>query len=458
MRLGAPLVEREDLIEGLVVAVTACADGEQVAVIEGPAGIGKSRLLEAVCERADEFEVLRARGGVLEQDIAFGVVRELLERRLVLASEAERQEVMTGAAVGAAPVLGLAAADGRRAGTGDLSGALHGLFWVVANLADRRPLLIAVDDLHWADRGSLEFLAFLARRIQGLPVFLATAVRQGEPSRREEAIAEILAHARVIRPAPLSLGGVAEVVEAFVGTAASPELVAACHAASGGNPFFLRELLTAIAPPHGDLGAVAIEAIDAVLPATVARDPAADRTARLAGAGAGARRRHPGGRIHAGPCGAARPAASGRRRGSRGLVDRGGHPRARPSVALRAPHGARRDRQGHPPGEAGLGASPGRSAAPRRGCAARADRPASAGVVAGRRRLGGGCLAAGGCRRDGAQRSRRRRAPAAPRAAGTCKRRSGLAAVRAERCGVDRRRLAHERAAGARGRTRPPTR
>ena len=49
---------------------------------------------------------------------------------------------------------------------------MHGLFWVVLDLAAERPLLLAVDDLQWTDRPSLRFLAYLARRVESVAVAL----------------------------------------------------------------------------------------------------------------------------------------------------------------------------------------------------------------------------------------------------------------------------------------------
>ena len=56
---------------------------------------------------------------------------------------------------------------------------MHGLYWLAANLAAERPLVIAVDDAHWADGPSLRWLAHLAARVDGLPVALLLAVRDG---------------------------------------------------------------------------------------------------------------------------------------------------------------------------------------------------------------------------------------------------------------------------------------
>jgi predicted ATPase len=66
--------------------------GGGVLLIEGRAGIGKTSLVEAACSRAAELghEVVRARGSELESGFAFGVVRQLFERRLAAAEEGER--------------------------------------------------------------------------------------------------------------------------------------------------------------------------------------------------------------------------------------------------------------------------------------------------------------------------------------------------------------------------------
>ncbi len=88
------LLERESELAEIQRAVDRAGLGDgSLVFLEGPAGIGKSRLLEAACQAADEREMtlLRARGGELEQDFAYGVVRQLLERRLMTASTKERE-------------------------------------------------------------------------------------------------------------------------------------------------------------------------------------------------------------------------------------------------------------------------------------------------------------------------------------------------------------------------------
>jgi hypothetical protein len=242
----------------------AATDG-QVVLIKGPAGIGKTRLLDALRREAAGFDVMAARGGVLERDIAFGVVRQLLEPRLARADPCDRDALLAGAAAPAAGVQGLAGGD-QGLVRSELSRSLHGLFWLVANLAERRTLVLAVDDGQWADATSLEFLAYLARRLEGLPVLIAVTARDGEAWSHEVARSEIDAHATVVRPAPLTREGVGALVDQAFGAPGPGALVDACRAATGGNPFYLGELLAEIARTASDPTSVPIETVRATVP------------------------------------------------------------------------------------------------------------------------------------------------------------------------------------------------
>ena len=126
-----------------------------VLAIEAGVGVGKTWLIDAACRQAQEFgyDVLRSRGSELEVDFALGVVRQLFERRLAGAGEDERASLLIGPAAAVRPLfLGKSV----EASSGDTSFAvLHGLYWLAANLSATRPLLLAVDDAHWADEPSL---------------------------------------------------------------------------------------------------------------------------------------------------------------------------------------------------------------------------------------------------------------------------------------------------------------
>jgi len=217
----------------------------EVLLLEGRVGIGKTSLVEAACARADElgYEVVRARGSALESGYAFGVVRQLFERRLAAAGEGERAALLAGPAAAVRPLSGevaaLLAADSSFA-------VLHGLYWLVVNLAASRPLLIAVDDAHWADEPSLRWLGYLAPRLEGLAAGMLVAQRQGEPAAMSAPLLAVRAHAAVVlRPALLTEQAVRAMVRAVPGGEATDELCAAVYAACGGNPLYLAELLRA---------------------------------------------------------------------------------------------------------------------------------------------------------------------------------------------------------------------
>jgi DNA-binding CsgD family transcriptional regulator len=218
----------------------------EMLLLEGRVGIGKTSLVEAACARARELghEVVRARGSELESGFAFGVVRQLFERRLAGAGRGEREALLAGPAAAARPLLSgeLAA---QPAGDGSFA-VLHGLYWLVVNLAASRPLLIAVDDGQWADEPSLRWLAYLAPRLEGLAAGMLVALRPGDPAVMGAPLLAVrAAAAAVLRPALLSEEAVSVVVRAAAGGEAGAGLCSAVYAACGGNPLYLTELLRA---------------------------------------------------------------------------------------------------------------------------------------------------------------------------------------------------------------------
>ncbi len=257
-----PLLERDGEVTALGGLVTRAVAGDaRFVLVEGPAGIGKSRLMGEVRRQgaAAGMRVLAARGSELERDFPYGVVRQLFESELI--APAARKRRLAGAAATAAPIFDALAPD---AGAEDVSfAALHGLYWLTLNLAGEAPLALVVDDLHWSDRPSLRFLAYLSSRIEGNSLLVASGLRPAEPGTDMLLVGEI-AHAATtvpIQPAPLSEDATARLVADRLGTEPDPAFTAACHRATGGNPFLLTELLRAmqaedISPTDGHVGAV----------------------------------------------------------------------------------------------------------------------------------------------------------------------------------------------------------
>jgi len=248
-----PLLEREDDLEALHAVVLRAAGGEgRLVVIEGRAGMGKTRLVAEARALAGEagFEVLVARSAELEQGFAYGVVRQLFEAFLASLPEPDRSGLLDGSAALAERLFDDEELTG--AASGDVSFAiLHGLYWLSANLAARGPVAIVIDDLHWTDAPTLRWLAYLGRRLEGLPLLVVIGSRPPEQSAQPELLTELISDPAtdVIRPLALSHAAVAALAREKFGAEPEDECVAACHAATGGNPLFVRALLDAL---HGE--------------------------------------------------------------------------------------------------------------------------------------------------------------------------------------------------------------
>ena len=229
-----PLLEREAALARIDQRLRdAIAGGGSLLLFEGQAGIGKTRLVAAAGRHGRELGLttLSARGSELERDFAYGLVHQLFEAPLVAASPPERADLLAGAAGRAAALFGVAAARDEVAGALlDPSFAiLHGLYWLCANLGRRCPLLLCIDDVHWADQASLRFLHFLGRRLEELPVAVVAAARPAQPAGGSPVLAALAADpaAEVLVLAPLSGQAVAELVRLGLGAEVESAFAAA---------------------------------------------------------------------------------------------------------------------------------------------------------------------------------------------------------------------------------------
>jgi DNA-binding CsgD family transcriptional regulator len=283
---ASTLLERADELTRLTAALEAARAGSgAIALIDGPAGIGKTALLRTVADRASAagMDVLAARGQELEHEFAFGVARQLLEPVMRAAEPERRTALLSGAAGLAAPLLAPetgteaalpAGAGGRAARAEDRAFSLiHGLYWTCANLAEEQPLVVCVDDVHWADPASARFLAYLGARARDLPLLLVAAVRGGEMPAGNELTTTVdgTPEALRIEPASLSEGAVAEIIAARLGALPDPAFARACAHASAGNPFLLGELINELRADGVTPEAAAAPRVERVQPASVAR-------------------------------------------------------------------------------------------------------------------------------------------------------------------------------------------
>lgn len=206
-----------------------------LVAIEGPAGIGKSRLLAHARDKATSagWRVLDTRCTPMSTTIGYCLLRDwfgMLAHR-------------TGAGVhpfdGPGQVLA-ELTDGSSRGIGDL---VYGVRWVLEDMTTDQPVLLMVDDLQWADAGSLQALDLLVNALQHLPTLIVYAVRTGEPVAAPESLSRIQQSSRVLTPAPLSAAAVTSLLNEL-DPSAPAGMAERIHEASGGVPFFVRELIS----------------------------------------------------------------------------------------------------------------------------------------------------------------------------------------------------------------------
>ena len=271
---GGVLLERERELETVQDSLNRARAGDgTLLLIEGPAGVGKTELereARVAAERAGVMP-LEARGSALEQPFAFGVVRQLLEP--VISASLSGSGLFAGAAE---PAARLFEPDERHSAGDDAAfAALHSLYWLVVNLADRSPLLVLVDDCQWADPESLRFLAYLAQRVEGLPIAMILAGRPPDSGDGEGASlwSEMASRpfAIALYPRPLSASAAVELVRERLGAEADEEFCRGCHTATGGNPLFLGELLRGLEAAGIAPSAAAMREVQSVGPAAISR-------------------------------------------------------------------------------------------------------------------------------------------------------------------------------------------
>ncbi|MBE3014803.1 AAA family ATPase [Microbispora sp. NEAU-D428] len=238
------MLERESELSAIFDGVTRARAGRSTFfAVMGAAGIGKTRLIEEARRTAAEngLRVLAAKASPLERGYAFGLVRQLFESVLIRADEAERERLLSGAASEVRPLF---EPTGRGGAPRSEMAVFHGLFWLTANLCDIGPVLLAVDDLHWADEASLRSLAYLQLRLDDVGLVVVAGTRPSDPLAARDLLDVLLTHpeCRTLWPKPLSVQATGAVLEEILGHTPNPQLVSACHAATVGTPLLLMEM------------------------------------------------------------------------------------------------------------------------------------------------------------------------------------------------------------------------
>lgn len=265
------LLEREHELEALEALLARAAAGSGgVMVVEGAAGIGKSRLLDAARDQAAAagMRALRARATELETGFPFGVVRQLFEPAL---ARIEPGEALFAGAAGIARHIVDPTAPPPANPVQDRFAVMHGLYWLTANFAERGSLVLTVDDIQWCDPASMQFLAYLAPRVDDLAVAVVVGSRTGEQVTHGAAFSAVAVDPSTlrVRPAALSEAAVRELLGQAFGAEPEDEFTMACHRSTAGNPLLVHELVGAlramgVTPTASDVEAVSRVGAEAV--------------------------------------------------------------------------------------------------------------------------------------------------------------------------------------------------
>ncbi|MGW7065417.1 ATP-binding protein [Streptomyces sp. NPDC054872] len=247
----APLWERDAELAAAARAVDElCSDSTAAGgllVFQGEAGIGKTALLAEVRRIAEGRAVVwSARGGETVTSVPFNVVRQLLQPALVGLSPEEAREYLGDWYEIAGPALGIAEPTGLQA---DPQGVCDGLVEAVARLSGVHwPLVLLIDDAHWADQETLHWLAAFAQRLDELPVLVVVAHRPDDAT--GDSARHLAAVGAAARPLPqlraLTPDAAAGLTRATLGEHADAPFCREVWAVTGGNPYESVELLAKV--------------------------------------------------------------------------------------------------------------------------------------------------------------------------------------------------------------------
>lgn len=253
-------------------------------VVRGPAGIGKSRLLEEVRQRdlAHDFTVLHTRCQEGNARSRYDAVRALFEPLELTPEDPADSPLLRGNARWALSALfpDRAAQSTVHADANSASyAALYGLYWLAFNVMSTSPLVLIVDDAHRCDEHSLRWLDFLLRRADDLPLLVLLAYRAEEVAEPAgPVLSGIVAQpaCTVVDLEALVEAEVGEVVANMLAVHPDSEFTSACATVTGGNPLLLNRLLdelqrSAVRPDSAGVRAVEEAGRDVVATSVLVR-------------------------------------------------------------------------------------------------------------------------------------------------------------------------------------------
>ena len=210
------VVERDVIFAGLTLTIEGLRSRRGAThFVVGEAGLGKSVVLAHVASQVSDATVVSAAADRMESTIPFGLAEQVMA------------------------ALGVPFASADRADAGDLYAR------TLQALAERAPMVIVLDDLHWADTDSLHLFAYVARRVSALPIAVVASMRPW-PAEAHDLALQLWAdgHASIDRLEPLSHDGMVAIMESRLGPLTPDELERTWSATSG-NPLLVEQVIAA---------------------------------------------------------------------------------------------------------------------------------------------------------------------------------------------------------------------
>jgi DNA-binding CsgD family transcriptional regulator/tetratricopeptide (TPR) repeat protein len=245
------LVGRSLELAQLQAALADAAAGQpSLAFVVGESGVGKSRLVTELQQRAATDGTRVLRGDCIELgdgELAYAPLVTAL-RPLVRDSDPVVAELPAGVRAELATLLpGLG--ETRERADGDQAAVFEALLAVLDGLSRTAPVLLVIEDLHWADASTRAFLRFLSATLASEPILLVATYRPDELHRRHP-LRPLLAELERVRAlridlAALSRNELGEQLADILGALPDPALVDRLYARAEGNPLFTEELLAA---------------------------------------------------------------------------------------------------------------------------------------------------------------------------------------------------------------------
>ena len=230
----------------------AAARRPSLAFVVGESGVGKSRLVAELQARAAAGETRVLAGDCVELgegELAYAPLVTAL-RPLVRDEDPVLAALPAGIRAELATLLpGLGEGHERMRGAGDQARVFEALLAVLDGLSREAPVLLVIEDLHWADASTRAFLRFLASTLGDEPVLIVATYRPDELHRRHP-LRPLLAELERVRALRIDLPGLSrdelsEQLEGILGNPPDAALVDRLYARSEGNPLFTEELLAA---------------------------------------------------------------------------------------------------------------------------------------------------------------------------------------------------------------------